>query len=62
LVIADNGVGIDPAKTYAPSDSLGLVLMNGLSADLGGEITVENDKGTRISIVFNAESVAQDDH
>ena len=62
LVIEDNGIGIDPAKTYAPSDSLGLVLMNGLSADLGGEITVENDKGTRISIVFNAESVAQDDH
>jgi two-component sensor histidine kinase len=59
LVIADNGVGIDPAKaeTHSP-DSLGLVLMNGLSGDIGGKITVENNQGTRISIVFNAEPAA----
>jgi two-component sensor histidine kinase len=53
LIIADNGVGIDPAIASQPTDSLGMKLMNGLSDDINAVICVENTKGTRITITFN---------
>jgi two-component sensor histidine kinase len=52
LVIADDGIGIDPAIVGAPSESLGLKLMIGLSEDIEGRISIENDNGTRICVVF----------
>ncbi|MCQ6957012.1 histidine kinase dimerization/phosphoacceptor domain -containing protein [Mucilaginibacter aquariorum] len=55
LVIADNGVGLDPAITNMPLESLGLKLMNGLSEDINGRIVFENNKGTKIMISFNSD-------
>jgi len=53
LVIADDGIGIDPAITSAKSTSMGLKLMNGLTGDIGGEIYFINENGTRIEISFH---------
>ena len=52
LDIADNGVGIDPGKCILPSDTLGMVLINGLSEDIYAEINIKNDHGTRVTLVF----------
>lgn len=60
LVIADNGIGMDPAIANMPLESLGLKLMNGLSEDINARIKIENDKGTRITIMFNADPLNLD--
>ncbi len=50
LTISDNGIGIpiDLTKT----GSLGMSLMKGLSEDLDGTFSIENDDGTTIKISF----------
>jgi two-component sensor histidine kinase len=53
LVIADNGIGINPEIANNPTDSLGLKLINGLSEDINATINFVNDNGTRITIMFN---------
>ncbi len=53
LIIADNGIGIDSSLINSVSDSLGLQLIRGLSKDIKAWLKIENDLGTRISIVFN---------
>jgi len=53
LIIADDGIGIDLAVVGAPSESLGLKLMIGLSEDIEARISFVNDRGTRISVVFD---------
>ncbi len=57
LVIADDGIGIDPAITEAESTSLGLKLMKGLSEDIEGAIRFTNDKGTRIVVSFSPDAL-----
>ncbi|AYL95373.1 tetratricopeptide repeat-containing sensor histidine kinase [Mucilaginibacter celer] len=59
LVIADNGVGIDPGKCSHPPDTLGMVLINGLSEDIHAEINIKNDHGTSITLVFPTEIVLE---
>ncbi|MET0637983.1 MAG: sensor histidine kinase, partial [Chitinophagaceae bacterium] len=54
LEISDNGIGIDESWLVNDSpDSLGLELIRGLSRDLKARLKMENNNGTRISIVFN---------
>jgi two-component sensor histidine kinase len=53
LQINDNGIGIDPAIVHAPSDSLGLKLIHGLSEDINASIHIENENGTKIRVVFD---------
>lgn len=55
LVIADDGIGIDPVLAQMPSESLGLNLIKGLSEDINGLINFENAGGTRITIQFNVD-------
>ncbi|AYL95367.1 sensor histidine kinase [Mucilaginibacter celer] len=57
LIIADNGVGISPAKIESPSNSLGLKLLRGLTEDIQGTIGITNDNGTRILIEFEIDTV-----
>jgi len=52
LVIADNGIGINPVIANTPPESLGLKLMKGLSEDIHASINIKNDNGTKIIIVF----------
>jgi len=47
---SDNGVGL-PAD-FKKRDSLGMNLMKGLSADLDGSFSIQNDNGTVIRILF----------
>jgi two-component system, sensor histidine kinase PdtaS len=55
LIIADNGIGIDISLANAPSGSLGLKLIKGLSEDINALITIKNDRGTKITILFNVD-------
>lgn len=57
LVIADNGIGIDLDKSSGPSDTLGMVLINGLSEDIHAEINIKNDHGTNVTLIFPAEQM-----
>lgn len=52
LIIQDNGIGL-PAD-FAPYDnpSLGLKLMQGLSADIDGKFIITNSSGTKITLEF----------
>ena len=56
LIIADDGIGIDPAILKAGSTSLGLKLMNGLSEDIDGKLNIINENGTKIIISFDPDS------
>ncbi len=60
LIIADNGIGIDLYIAKAPLDSLGLKLIKGLSEDINGDISFENDEGTKIKIVFSVDPLHDD--
>ena len=55
LIIADNGIGIDPKIIHTQSESLGLKLMNGLSEDINANMHIENNEGTKITIVFKTD-------
>ncbi|HEU5167889.1 MAG TPA: sensor histidine kinase [Chitinophagaceae bacterium] len=50
LSIADNGVGI--SADLKKTGSLGMSLMKGLSEDLDGNFSIENNSGTSIKILF----------
>jgi two-component sensor histidine kinase len=58
LSIKDNGIGL--SKKFNPEEctSLGIILMNGLSGDIGGTFNMENmDKGLLIETVFPVENI-----
>ncbi|MET0636054.1 MAG: histidine kinase dimerization/phosphoacceptor domain -containing protein [Chitinophagaceae bacterium] len=52
LVIADNGIGIDPEIMNRDRDSLGISLIKGLSKEIGATLSFQNDGGTKITITF----------
>ncbi|MFD1604362.1 sensor histidine kinase [Flavobacterium artemisiae] len=53
LTIHDNGIGLP--KDFDPynNPSLGIQLMHGLSEDIKGLFTIENDNGTKMILVFS---------
>jgi two-component sensor histidine kinase len=53
LELADNGVGIPKMIDQAEPGSLGLQLMKGLSQDIMADIYVENNQGTKITVLFH---------
>jgi two-component sensor histidine kinase len=55
LVISDNGVGINLKEKKTCAETLGMVLINGLSEDINGEIMIENKQGTSVTLVFPVE-------
>jgi two-component sensor histidine kinase len=57
LVIADNGIGMNADQVNAPSASLGLKLLRGLSEDIKGDLSIENNHGTIITIRFKIDSL-----
>ena len=52
LTIADNGIGIHSHYSNQKQGSLGMSLMTGLSEDLDGKFSIENNNGTRINVSF----------
>lgn len=55
LTIADNGIGLplNPNRVHSPS--LGMTLMHGFSMQLGGELTIKNDNGLVVHLLFSKE-------
>jgi two-component sensor histidine kinase len=54
IVVADNGIGFAERPTVAEQNSLGLRIIDTLTTQLDGVLTVETDNGTRVSIALNA--------
>jgi two-component system, sensor histidine kinase PdtaS len=52
LCMADNGIGIPPGYVNKKAGSLGMSLMEGLSEDLDGRLSIENNNGTTIKVSF----------
>jgi two-component sensor histidine kinase len=52
LIICDNGIGIPSDFAEKKVGSLGMTLMQGLSEDLNGHFSIENNGGTIIKISF----------
>jgi hypothetical protein len=52
LTIWDDGPGFDAGSIVANPDGLGLSIMHGLAAELGGELSVESNGGTTVKLEF----------
>jgi two-component sensor histidine kinase len=52
LSISDNGIGIPSHFKNKKPGSLGMSLMSGLSEDLDGHFSIENNNGTAIKVSF----------
>jgi len=50
LRIQDDGAGLPPGLNVAKSDSMGMNLMRGLSAEIGADFSISSQNGTRIDI------------
>lgn len=55
MYIADDGIGINSQDLGSKPNSLGMKLLKGLSEDIGADLRIENDNGTKITIVFSTE-------
>lgn len=62
LIIADDGVGIDPTAMDSPSGTLGLKLIKGLSEDIDADVHVIPAHGTRITVSFSFDPVHTGNH
>jgi two-component sensor histidine kinase len=56
LTIADNGKGLPESFDFKKSSSMGMNLMEGLSEDINGHFSINNNNGTEITILFLYES------
>lgn len=52
LFIKDNGIGLAPDFNYEQSNTLGIILMKGLSTQIDGLFTMESEKGVTLSLIF----------
>lgn len=53
LTVEDNGVGFPEKIDFRNTDSLGLQIVQTLTLQLGGEIELESNGGTKFTICFN---------
>jgi two-component sensor histidine kinase len=52
LSVADNGTGTDPALLENPNGSLGITLIQALTQQLDGKLSLETRNGTRFTVIF----------
>jgi two-component sensor histidine kinase len=57
LTIADDGVGLPAGYHPSHSRSLGMTLMYGFSAQLGGELSIESREGVKLTLEFKDEQL-----
>jgi two-component sensor histidine kinase len=53
LVVEDDGVGIPAGRSESetgPRDGIGITLIRGFARQLAGDLTVEEDRGTRYTL------------
>ncbi|MBD0259802.1 MAG: hypothetical protein ICV83_29135, partial [Cytophagales bacterium] len=60
LTIRDDGVGLPAHYNPVGSRSLGMTLLHGFSAQLGGELSIVNSGGLHINLVFEEEQLNPD--
>jgi two-component sensor histidine kinase len=53
LTVSDNGVGLPPGVQWRSSSSMGSFLVNTLSENIKGELTVNGDNGTAFHLRFS---------
>ncbi len=58
LTIADDGIGLPANFDPSQSSSLGMTLLHGFSAQLGGELTITSEQGLTITLVFGEEQLS----
>ncbi|HLW19405.1 MAG TPA: histidine kinase dimerization/phosphoacceptor domain -containing protein [Cyclobacteriaceae bacterium] len=58
LTVEDDGVGLPKGYDPTQSRSLGMTLIQGFSAQLGAELSVEGSNGVKISLVFANEKLS----
>ena len=52
LIYSDNGLGLPPDFEARSTASLGMQLVGVLVRQLGGEMKIDSDQGTRFTIIF----------
>jgi two-component sensor histidine kinase len=52
LVVPDDGVGLPPDFEARSTASIGMQLVGVLVRQLGGEMKIDSDQGTRFTIIF----------
>ena len=52
LTVTDNGIGLPNDFDIDNVNSLGMNLMTGLSAQIDGTFTVQNDNGLTVTVLF----------
>ncbi len=60
LGIADNGVGLPENVNMDKSESLGMNLMKGLTGQLDGTFSVENENGLKINVIFSQNRISKE--
>ncbi|PBJ06850.1 sensor histidine kinase [Flavobacterium sp. ACN6] len=55
LTISDNGIGFDLDESDKKANSFGMMLIKGLTDDLDGKLSIENNNGTVLKIEFSQE-------
>jgi two-component sensor histidine kinase len=58
LSIEDDGVGLPQGYDPSQSRSLGMTLIHGFSAQLGGELSIESSGGVKLSLLFSDEKIS----
>ena len=54
LIIKDNGIGVSSLNKSDNSQGLGSLLIEALTDQIGGEITISNNNGTTINLNFKS--------
>ena len=52
LIVSDNGHGLPENYNHSRNDTFGMTLIQGMTEDLEGKFTMENHRGTKITVVF----------
>ena len=52
LIIHDNGIGLPEKLDFNNLESLGLLLVNNLTEQIDGELTINGNHGTEFKIIF----------
>jgi two-component sensor histidine kinase len=52
LVVKDNGIGLPQGFDLGRAETLGLKLVNGLTQQISGKISLKNGQGTEFTIQF----------
>ncbi len=61
LSISDNGKGLPAGFNSHVGASMGMELLQGLTDDIGGSFSIENNDGTQIKIIFTNKAMSNSD-